>query len=93
MSTANKKESQSPWPACADCQISAAELETRAGEGQCPVQLLAAEPAGTKFEDLEPSAELGLRRDEVRRQVEAAFARALARAQSGEQRKSNQNRE
>jgi hypothetical protein len=81
MENEQSTNNQSPWPARADCRISAEEHEPT---GEAAVSRTPAKQEGGALitcDGLDPTSELGTRRDAVRREVEEAFARALARAQ------------
>jgi hypothetical protein len=81
MNETNKTDNRSPWPACADCQAGDEEKCSAAGTAQPEPQVdIASDEDG--WEQLEPSAELGPRREEVERQAREAFARALERARA-----------
>jgi hypothetical protein len=81
MSGTNNTDRRSPWPACADCHIG--EEEPSAANADKPGPRVDAGVDGEDgWEQLELSAELGARRDEVQRQAREAFARAVERART-----------
>ena len=72
-------DNRSPWPACADCQI--AENEAERGNDAPEDKATAVEnTTNDPWGEVEPCEELGVRRDEVRRRVQEALARAHERA-------------
>jgi hypothetical protein len=75
-------DNRSPWPACADCQIGEAERPSIAEADQPAPDDGTAVDGDDGWEQLEPSADLGPRRDEVQRQARDAFARARERART-----------
>jgi hypothetical protein len=82
MNGTNKTDNRSPWPACADCQVGDAEQACTAKPDQPAPDEATAVDGDDGWEQLELSAELGPRRDEVQRQAREAFARALERARA-----------
>jgi hypothetical protein len=82
MKTKNETDNQSPWPACAECQIGEVEQPYTAQAYQSPPDTCATGDGDDGWEQLEVSADLGPRRDEVRQQARDAFARALERARA-----------
>jgi len=80
MTQNQKTDHRSPWPACADCHMdeqdaASATPGTRSGQGAATDETIDA-----LFGSIEPSEELGPRRETVRQQVREALQRALERA-------------
>jgi hypothetical protein len=70
---------RSPWPACADCQV--AENEAERGDDAPEEKATVAEnTTNGHWGEIEPSEELGTRREEVRLRVQQALVRAHERA-------------
>lgn len=74
-------QNRSPWPVCADCQITADEAPTTEGTVQP-----APKTEGKIDDDWNPfevCKELEARHDEILRKAQDAYARAVARAHAG----------
>jgi hypothetical protein len=75
-------DNRSPWPACADCHVGEEEASSDAKADEPGPRADAGVDGADGWDQLEPCADLGLRRDEVRRLARDAFARALERARA-----------